>query len=100
MKKIDVRNLFFLLLLTAAAPLFAQDLMPAGMTTLANNVLSIFTGPFIRAIMAMLLCGCAIAYAYNKDNEKMKYKIIAIGIAIAIIVAAQAIVDAIWGAAT
>jgi len=100
MKKTDFKILFFVLLLTAAAPLFAQgEIMPQGMTTLVENIMKIFTGNFVRVIMIICLAGCAVAYGFNKDNEKMKRNIIAIGIAIGIIVGAQTIVKAIWDAA-
>jgi len=103
MKKFDVnwKIMLFLLLLAAAAPVFAaEDIMPSGMTSLAESVMGIFTGTFVKTIMIICLAGCAVAYGYNKDNEKMKAKIIAIGIAIAIIVGAQWIVGKIWTAAT
>jgi len=99
MKKFDLKILFLMLLLAAAAPLFAQDIMPAGMTKLAENVRDIFTGSLVKIILVCCLIGCAIAYGFNKDNEKMKRNVIAIAIAIGVIVAAQSIVDAIWGAA-
>jgi type IV secretory pathway VirB2 component (pilin) len=99
MKKTDLKILFLMLLLAAAAPLFA-DIMPPGMTTLADNVVAIFTGKFVRAILICCLAGCAVAYGFNKDNEKMKRNIIAIGVAIGILVAAASIVDAVWSAAS
>jgi type IV secretory pathway VirB2 component (pilin) len=83
--------------LWAARPLFAQ-IMPAGMETLAENILEIFTGPFVRIILAIFLCGSAIAYGFNKDNEKIKRNCIAIGVSAAIIIAAASIVDAVWSA--
>lgn len=91
--------MLFMLLLAAAGPLFAADLMPSGMKTLADNILETFTGAFVKTIMIIILVGCAIAYAYNKDNEKMKMKILTLLVAIGIIVGAQWIVGAIWGAA-
>ena len=90
----------FLFSLFLAAPLFAQGLMPPGMTSLAENILAIFTGAFVRIILVIFLCGAAITYAFNKDNEQMKKKIIAIGIAIGILIGATGIVDAIWSAAS
>jgi type IV secretory pathway VirB2 component (pilin) len=89
-----------LLLMAAAAPLFAQtDIMPEGLQSLADNILKIFTGNFVRVILIICLAGCAVAYGFNKDNEKMKRNIIAIAVAIAIIVGAQTIVKNIWDAA-
>jgi type IV secretory pathway VirB2 component (pilin) len=99
MKKTDLKILFLMLLLAAAAPLFAQDLMPQGMTKLADNVMNIFTGDFVRVIMIICLAGCAVAYGFNKDNEKMKRNIIAIAVAIGIIVGASTVVGKIWDAA-
>jgi len=85
------------LLLATATPAFA--IVPDGMTSLADSILSVFTGPLVRTILVIFLAACAVAYGFNKDNEKMKRNIIAIGIAIGVIVAAQFIVDAIWSAA-
>ena len=46
-------------------PLFARDILPAGMMTLAENIQEIFTGPIVRTILIMCLCGTAIAYGVN-----------------------------------
>jgi len=89
--------LFFSLFLVI--PGFAQGVMPSGMQTLADEILGIFTGDFVRVILIIFLCATAIVFAYNKDNEKMKRNCIAIGVSIAIIIAAQSIVDAIMSAA-
>jgi len=103
MNKSQLKFLFFMLILTAAMPLFAAggggDLGSLGLGNLEGFVESlkgIFTSGIVRAILIMCLCGCAIAYGFNKDNEKMKRNIIAIAIAIAILVAAQSIVDALF----
>jgi hypothetical protein len=89
-----------LLLTAAAAPLFAQtDIMPAGMVSLAESILKIFTGRLVQIILICCLAGCAVAYGFNKDNEKMKRNIVAIAVAIGILVASSTIVDAIWKAA-
>jgi len=89
-----------MLLLAAAAPLFAQaDIMPAGMTSLMQSILAVFTGPFVQTILTICFCGCAVAYGFNKDNEKMKRNIIAIGVAIGILAGASFITGAIWDAA-
>jgi type IV secretory pathway VirB2 component (pilin) len=82
----------------AAANAFAQDLLPAGMNNLMTSILEVFTGPFVKGILVVCLCGCAVAYGFNKDNEKMKRNIIAIGVAVAILCTASFIVDAIWEA--
>ena len=82
-----------------ALPLAAQDLLPSGMTNLMDSILEIFTGPFVRAILIICLCGCSVAYGFNKDNDKMKRNIIAIGIAVTILCTASFIVDKIWDAA-
>jgi type IV secretory pathway VirB2 component (pilin) len=98
MKK-SVKNcvLSFLLLLPAAKA-FAQGLLPSGMTSLVEDILDVFKGPFVKTILIICLCGCAVAYGFNKDNEKMKRNIIAIGIAIGILCTASFIVEAIWDA--
>ena len=88
---------FSALFLTAAAR--AHAIVPAGMQTLADRVVDVFTGGLVRAILVICLAGCAVAYAFNKDNEKMKRNVIAIAIAIAVIIGASAIVDVIWSAA-
>jgi len=96
----QLKIFFFLLLLTVAAPLFA-DLSSLGLGRLESfgqTIVGIFTGGFVRTILVMCLAGCAVAYGFNKDNEKMKRNIIAIGVAIAIIVGATSIVEAIWNA--
>jgi type IV secretory pathway VirB2 component (pilin) len=99
MKNSRIKSIFFILLMTAAVPLFSQDILPAGMTSLMDSMLAIFTSGFTKAILIMCLCGCAIAYGFNKDNEKMKRNVIAIGIAIGILVGASQVVDMIWSAA-
>jgi len=95
-KKLFIASIFSFFL---TMPLTAQGLMPAGMKTLADQILDIFTGPFVRIILVIFLCGAAITYAFNKDNEKMKRNCIAIGVAIAILIGASGIVGAIWTAA-
>lgn len=97
--------MLFLLLLAAAAPLFAQNgdlgtLGLSGMESLAKNIQGIFTGTLVKIILICCLAGCGIAYAYNKDNEAMKKKVIAITIGIGIITAASVIVDKIFTTTT
>lgn len=87
-----------LTLALASARLFAQDLMPSGMTSLAEGILEIFTGSFVKVILAIFLCGSALAYGFNKDNEKVKRNCIAIGVAAGILICASSIVDAVWSA--
>ena len=100
MKTNRLKNLLPLLLLLAAAPMFAQgDIMPAGMNTLAENIREIFTGNVMRIILICCLCGSAIAYGFNKDNEKMKRNCIAIVIATGVLIAAGEIVRVIMEAA-
>jgi type IV secretory pathway VirB2 component (pilin) len=90
---------FLCIFLAAASRLFAADLMPPGMSTLAEGIREIFIGPFVKTILIIFLCGCAVAYAFNKDNEKMKRNCIAIGVACGILIAASSIVEAVWSAA-
>ena len=87
-----------MLLLALAAPLFCLD-VPAGLANTANDLIGIFTGPIVRAILICCLAGCGIAYAFNKDNEKMKRNIIAIAVGIIIIIGAATIVDSVTSAA-
>jgi type IV secretory pathway VirB2 component (pilin) len=85
--------------MTASSPsLFAQDIVPAGMTTLMDSILAVFTGPLVKTILILCLVGCAIAYGFNKDNEKMKRNVIAIAIAIGVVVGATTIVGSVWKA--
>jgi hypothetical protein len=81
-----------------ALPLFAQGIMPRGMTNLAESILEIFSGRLVQIIFAIFFCGAAVAYGFNKDNEKVKRNCIAIGIASAMICSASAIVGAVWSA--
>jgi len=102
MKKTDGywKIMLFVLLMAAAAPLFADglsDLGLGGMDKLGTSIKEIFTGSLMRTILIICLAGCAIAYGFNKDNEKIKRNIIAIAIAIGILVAAQSIVEKVWG---
>jgi type IV secretory pathway VirB2 component (pilin) len=92
-------TLFAFALLSAVSVFAQSDIMPSGMTSLMENIIGIFTGPFVQGILIICLCGCAVAYGFNKDNEKMKRNIIAIAVAIAILVAASNIVEAVWNAA-
>ena len=86
----------FALFLFSVMPLFAQGLVPPGMQTLADNILEVFTSPFVRIILAIILCGAAGAYAFNRDNEKMKRNAIAIIVASGILMSAQFIVERIF----
>jgi type IV secretory pathway VirB2 component (pilin) len=99
MKFSRLKFAFFSFLMVLSSPLFAQqDVMPPGMTNLANSILNIFTGGFTRAILAVFFCATAVTYAFNKDNEKMKRGCIAIGVAIGMIAAASVIVGTIFSA--
>ena len=98
-KPSSLKVMFFILLFAAAMPVFAQ-VMPSGLTSLGEDLLEIFTSPFVKGICIMCLCGCAVAYAFNKDNEKMKRNIIAIGIGVAILAAASQVVDVIFKSAS
>jgi type IV secretory pathway VirB2 component (pilin) len=86
--------------LLAPVLLYAQaDIMPAGMKSIADGILAIFTGPFVKALLAIFLCGAAVAYGFNKDNEKVKRNCIAVGVACGILVVASSVVEAVMGAA-
>ena len=88
--------LCFALLALCAAVIYAQ--VPQGMESLADTILGIFTGTFMKVVLAIFLCGAAVAYAFNKDNEKIKRSALSIGIAAGIIISAQFIIDAVWTA--
>jgi type IV secretory pathway VirB2 component (pilin) len=99
MNKSQLKILFFMLILAAAVPLFAADIVPSGLNDMGNSIMEVFTGGLVRTILICCLAGCGVAYGFNKDNEKMKRNVIAIAIGIAIVVGAQVIVKAIWDAA-
>jgi type IV secretory pathway VirB2 component (pilin) len=86
---------FFSLL--TAGPLMAQQAVPAKMTALLTNILSIFTGAAVKTVLIIMLAACAVAYGFNKDNEKIKRNIVAIGIATAVLMASTFIVGLVWG---
>jgi len=98
MKNSQLKIMFLMLLLAAAVPLFAQDIVPSGLTTLMDQVVAVFSGDLVKGILIACLAGCAVAYGFNKDNEKMKRNIIAIGVSIAIIASASFIVGKIFTA--
>ncbi|MDR2941732.1 MAG: TrbC/VirB2 family protein [Treponema sp.] len=105
MNKSQLKIFLFMLIISAAAPLFAQnggDLGSLGLDNLesfAKNVQGIFGGTLVRVILICCLCGCGIAYAFNKDNEKMKRNVIAIGIGVIIVGVATELVGAFFKAA-
>jgi len=92
-------KLVFAQFFAMALPLFAAgDIVPRGMTTLAESILGIFTGRLVQVILAICLCGSAVMFAYNKDNERIKKSAIAVGIAAMVLMGASGIVGAIWSA--
>jgi hypothetical protein len=82
----------FLTCIALSEPVFAQDAI-AKMTSVADKVLAVFTGPLVRAILAIALCASAVVFATNKDNEKVKKGAFAVGIAGVIIAGASTIVS-------
>ena len=100
MKNVNTKIIFVLLLLIAAAPLFAQELVPAGMTTLAEDIMKIFKHPIVTIIFGIIFCSAAAAFAYNKDNEKLRAKIIPIIVAAGLIGGASFIMDKVMSAAS
>jgi hypothetical protein len=100
MNKSHFKTIFCMFIFSAAMPLFAADIVPQGLNNITNQVVAVFTSGLVRGILIACLAGCGVAYGFNKDNEKMKRNVIAIAIAIAIIVAAQAIVGAVFDAAS
>jgi len=99
MKKSQMKFMFLSLLSAVSAiPLFA-DIVPAGMTNVANQIHEFFKGPIMITIVTCILIGCAVTYAYGKDNEKMKKSMIAIAISVIVIACAGAIVSGLLSAA-
>ncbi|GHU40325.1 hypothetical protein FACS1894190_07080 [Spirochaetia bacterium] len=84
--------IMFVLFALQAAAVFAQELVPGSLTTLAEQVQGIFTGDLTRIIVGCCFAGSCVAYAFNKDNEKMKGKMVAIIIATALLGSAQFVV--------
>ncbi|MDR2491253.1 MAG: TrbC/VirB2 family protein [Spirochaetaceae bacterium] len=84
-------------LLLAPAAVFAQDVIPENMRTLADNIKEAMTGPFVRALLAIFLCGAAVTYAFNKDNEKIKKNCIAIVVAAGILMGSTFVLEAVMG---
>jgi type IV secretory pathway VirB2 component (pilin) len=82
----------------AAAGVYAQDLLPAGMQSLAEGIKEVITGDFVKIILVIIFCGSAIAYAFNKDNEKIKRNCIVVAVGVALLMGASAIIDAVWSA--
>jgi type IV secretory pathway VirB2 component (pilin) len=99
MKNSQLKILFFMLILAAAAPLFAQTIVPAGLESMSTQIEEVFKSKIVTDILVACLCGCGIAYAFNKDNDKMKRNVIAIGVGIIIIGAAKEVVAAVMSAA-
>ncbi len=100
MNKSQLKIMFFMLILAATVPLFADsDLLPSGLEKTGDQIQEIFTGSLVTIILVCCLAGCGIAYAFNKDNEKMKRNIIAIVVGIIIIGTASKIVPKIISAA-
>jgi type IV secretory pathway VirB2 component (pilin) len=89
--------LLIVLLMTAASVfLQAQELVPQGLQTMAENVRDIFTGDLAKIILGCCFAGSCIAYGYNKDNEKMKAKLLAVVIATGLLCITQQIMDKLW----
>jgi len=99
MNKSQWLKIMFFMLLAAAMPLFAADILPPNLQSTAESVQAAFTGPLVTVILVCCLAGCGIAYAFNKDNEKMKRGIIAIAIGIILVGAAVTISSALFSAA-
>ena len=93
MSKISKRLSSFSILLFLSLRLYAQGAIPAQMTSLADQVLGVFTSGFVTTILAIMLCGAAVAYAYNRNNDNIKAKCIAVLVAGGIIISAQGIVN-------
>lgn len=90
------RALFVMLaLLAVSAPLYAQ-VVPDGLTTMAESIQEVFTGDLAKVILGCCFAGSCIAYGYNKDNEKMKGKLIAVVIATGLLVITQQVMDKLW----
>jgi type IV secretory pathway VirB2 component (pilin) len=86
-----------LALLAASVPLYAQ-IVPAGLTSMADEIQEAFTGDLARVILGCCFAGSCIAYGYNKDNEKMKGKLLAVVIATGLLVLSQTIIKQVWEA--
>ena len=93
----NLKEFFLFALFMAVVPLSAFDnVIPGTLQTLADQIVGVFTGLFVRAILVIMLSAAAVTYAFNKDNEKMKRNCIAIIVGAAIIIAAQEIVGRVF----
>jgi riboflavin transporter FmnP len=84
------------LLLLGGVPAFASDIVPPGLTNLAESVMEAFTGNVAQLIIGICFAGSCVAYAFNKDNEKMKGKIVAVVVATGLLALCQVIVDKVF----
>jgi hypothetical protein len=94
------RVLFLMfVLLAVSAPLYAQDIIPEGLTSIGESIQSAFTGDLAKIILGCCFAGSCIAYGYNKDNEKMKGKLIAVVVATGLLVITQQVMTKLWSIA-
>jgi type IV secretory pathway VirB2 component (pilin) len=85
------------LLLFGGVPLFAAgNIVPQGLTSLAESLMEAFTGDVAQIIIGICFAGSCVAYAFNKDNEKMKGKIVAVVVATGLLALTQVVVDKVF----
>ena len=84
------------LLLASGVPVFAADIVPAGLTTLSQSVMDAFTGDVAKIIIGICFAGSCVAYAFNKDNDRMKGKIVAIVVATGLLALCQVVIDKVF----
>ncbi|GHU78534.1 hypothetical protein FACS189462_3360 [Spirochaetia bacterium] len=94
-KKVPAILFIASLLILAAFPLYAAELVPTQLSNLAESLLEAFTGDVAKIIIGICFAGSCIAYAFNKDNEKMKGKVVAVVVATGLLALSQVIVDKI-----
>jgi hypothetical protein len=88
--------LFFVFI---ALPLYAEDLIPGEMNTLAQKFVAAFRSPFVTTILVIAFLGCVVTFGIFRESDKLKRGAIAIGVTIVLIGITQKVVETVWASA-